>query len=278
MLKNYDGYPVAVTEKNPSGPRLIVLLHGFGASTFSWRTVIDELAELGHVIAYDRPGFGVTPLVERTPTDDPYSLAGQVRLLGKLVEAESAGRPVVLVGHSAGALVATQFVLENPEVASALVLESPAIWRKPPVPTAMASAMRRPALEKLGDRLLGSFDKAGMKILTDSFFDTANLTQEIIDGYRAPMNRPEWRIALWRFMTADQTNRVRDQLGELNLPVFVISGEADRIVKVEDTFRVAERIPGHRIYLVPKAGHLAHEEQPADFLRVAKKYITGATS
>lgn len=125
MLKNYDGYPVAVTEKNPSGPRLIVLLHGFGASTFSWRTVIDELAELGHVIAYDRPGFGVTPLVERTPTDDPYSLAGQVRLLGKLVEAESAGRPVVLVGHSAGALVATQFVLENPEVASALVLESP---------------------------------------------------------------------------------------------------------------------------------------------------------
>ena len=37
-----------------------ILLHGFGASTFSWREVMAPLAEAGQVIAYDRPGFGLT--------------------------------------------------------------------------------------------------------------------------------------------------------------------------------------------------------------------------
>jgi pimeloyl-ACP methyl ester carboxylesterase len=272
MQKTVLGYPVEWLEFNPDGERLIVLLHGFGASTFSWRTVTAKLAELGHVIAYDRPGFGFTPLVERL-NPDPYSLAGQVQLLKAVVEQNAKGRPVVVVGHSAGALVATEFALLHPELVTALVLESPAIWSKPPVPRFAGALMRGAALESLGDRLLKSFAKAGMKILTDSFFDPAKLTDEVVAGYTAPMSRDEWRVALWRFMTADQSNGVRDNLWRLELPVLVITGDHDRIVKVEDTFKVAERITGHSIYLVPNTGHLAHEEDPTDFFRVVTRFI-----
>jgi pimeloyl-ACP methyl ester carboxylesterase len=272
MQKTVLDYPVEWLELNPDGERLIVLLHGFGASTFSWRTVTAQLAELGHVIAYDRPGFGFTPLVERV-NPDPYSLAGQVQLLKAVVEQNAKVRPVVVVGHSAGALVATEFALLHPELVNALVLESPAIWSKPPVPRFAGSLMRGAALERLGDRLLKSFAKAGMKILTDSFFDPAKLTDEVVAGYTAPMSRDEWRVALWRFMTADQSNGVRDNLRRLELPVLVITGDHDRIVKVEDTFKVAERITGHSIYLVPNTGHLAHEEDPTDFLRVVTRFI-----
>ena len=272
MQKTVLGYPVEWLELNPDGERLIVLLHGFGASTFSWRTVTAQLAELGHVIAYDRPGFGFTPLVERV-NPDPYSLAGQVQLLKAVVEQNAKGRPVVVVGHSAGALVATEFALLHPELVNALVLESPAIWSKPPVPRFAGSLLRGAALESLGARLLKSFAKAGMKILTDSFFDPAKLTDEVVAGYTAPMSSDEWRVALWRFMTADQSNGVRDNLWRLELPVLVITGDHDRIVKVEDTFKVAERITGHSIYLVPNTGHLAHEEDPTDFLRVVTRFI-----
>lgn len=274
MLKNYLDYPVETLELNPAGDRLIVLLHGFGASAFSWRTVTEQLSKLGHVIAYDRPGFGSTPLVARAGvTPDPYSLAGQVELLAALVEREAKDRPVVLVGHSAGALVAAEFALRHPGVASALVLESPAIWRKPPVPGGLAKLLRNPRFERRAERLLESFDKAGMKILTDSFFDSAKLTQDIIDGYRAPMNGNDWKRSLWRFMTADQSNAVRQHLADFDLPVFVVTGDHDKIVKVEDTFKVTERIPGHSIYLVPEAGHLAHEERPEDFIRVVRDFI-----
>jgi pimeloyl-ACP methyl ester carboxylesterase len=273
MLESFNGYSVNAEEFNPTGERFIVLLHGFGASTFSWRTVTNELSKLGHVYAYDRPGFGFTPLAERTKQQDPYSLASQVDLLGQIIERKAKGRAVIVVGHSAGALVATEFVLRNPSVVSALILESPAVWRTPPVPDWLGKALRSPRLEKRGERLLEGFSQSGMKILTSSFFDRAKLTDAVIDGYKSPMQNIDWKVALWRFMTASQKNEIRSNLWRLELPTLVITGDHDRIVKVEDTFKVAERISGHSIYLVPNTGHLAHEEDPQDFLRVTKRFI-----
>jgi len=274
VLKTYLDYPIDMAEDNRDGSRLIVLLHGFGASTFSWQPVFESLASSGHVIAYDRPGFGFTPLVNRSlGQHDPYSLQGQVDLLGAIIEAEAKGRPVILIGHSAGALVATEFVLRNPGVIDGLILESPAVWRRPPVPNGLAKLLRRPVLEGLGQRLLASFEKAGMRILESSYFHPDKLTAETIAGYRAPMNSPDWKLSLWRFMTADQGNKVRSNLWRLELPVFVITGDHDKIVKVEDTLKVTERIAGHSIYLVPDAGHLAHEEQSDDFMRVVARFI-----
>ena len=273
MLETLNGYSISVQEFNPDGERFIVLLHGFGASTFSWRTVTDELSKLGHVFAYDRPGFGFTPLVDRNKTRDPYSLAGQVELLGTVIAAKAKGRPVIVVGHSAGALVATEYVLRNPAVVSALVLESPAVWRTPPVPGWLGKALRRPSLEKRGEKLLEGFANSGMKILRSSFFDQAKLTEDVVAGYTAPMQNGSWKVSLWRFMTASQKNKVRENLWRIDIPTFVITGDHDEIVKVEDTFKVAERILGHSIYLVPNTGHLAHEEAPEDFLRVTKRFI-----
>jgi len=273
MLQTINGLQVNVDEFNKNGERFIVLLHGFGASVFSWRTVTQDLARLGHVFAYDRHGFGNTPLAERGPANDPYSLGAQVKLLGSIIRDQAKGRPVVLVSHSAGALVATEFVLRNPDVVSALVLESPAVWRKPPIAPAIGRLLRNPRFESRAEKLLEGFAKSGMKILTSSFFDKAKLTQDVVDGYTAPMARPEWKLALWRFMTASQTNDVRANLWRIEIPTLIITGDHDTIVKVEDTFKVAERILGHSIYLVPNTGHLAHEEDPADFLRVTKRFI-----
>jgi pimeloyl-ACP methyl ester carboxylesterase len=273
MQTQIGAYPVELIEFNPQGERLIVLLHGFGASTFSWRTVTAELSELGHVVAYDRPGFGRTPVVKRAGQDDPYSLSGQVELLKTLVEIHANNRPVVVVGHSAGALVATEFALRYPESLSCLVLESPAVWRKPPIPGWLGSVLRRGGLENLGQRLLEGFSKAGMKILRDSFYDPAKLTQDVIDGYTEPMQNPDWKLSLWRFMAASQANEVRKNLWRIEMPVLVITGDHDKIVKVEDTFKVAERLLCHSIYLVPNTGHLAHEEDPKDFLRVVSRFI-----
>jgi pimeloyl-ACP methyl ester carboxylesterase len=273
MQTQTGAYPVEFIEFNPEGERLIVLLHGFGASTFSWRTVTSELSELGHVVAYDRPGFGKTPVVARSKQNDPYSLAGQVQLLKTVIETRARNRPVVVVGHSAGALVATEFALRYPELVTCLVLESPAVWRTPPVPSWLGGALRNRALENRAQRMLEGFSKAGMKILRDSFYDPAKLTQDVIDGYTEPMNNPDWKLSLWRFMTASQKNEVRTNLWRIEMPVLVITGDHDKIVKVEDTFKVAERLLCHSIYLVPNTGHLAHEEDPKDFLRVVNRFI-----
>lgn len=276
MLTQEFGYPIEFSEANPQAGNLVVLLHGFGASSFSWRGMFQRFAVEHHVISYDRPGFGFTPLVSNGLSPDPYSLDGQVYLLRQILTARANGRPMVLVGHSAGGLLAAEYALRYPGEITALVLESPAIWRKPPPIALLAKLARAPWIEAWGSRRLKGFEKLGMRILSDSFSDTGKLTQATGDGYRAPMTLPDWTTRLWRFITASQRNQVRSNLWRLDTPTFVVSGDSDRIVKVEDTFRVAERIPGHSIYLVPNCGHIAHEEQPDDFWRVVSGFLSKA--
>jgi len=127
----------------------------------------------------------------------------------------------------------------------------------------------------LGIRLIGGFAKIGHKILEDSFWDKTKLTEAVIRGYERPMDNPDWKIGLWEFLKASKSTDVQRRLGEISIPTFVITGQHDAIVKVEQTMKVAERIPGHRIYLVPQAGHLAHEEQPRDFIRVLTNWLNG---
>jgi pimeloyl-ACP methyl ester carboxylesterase len=84
-----------------TGQPFIILLHGFGASLFSWREVLPSLAEYGTVIAYDRPAFGLTERPLTWEGDNPYSPAAQVELLVGLMDALDIER-AILVGNSAG--------------------------------------------------------------------------------------------------------------------------------------------------------------------------------
>ncbi|GAU42581.1 hypothetical protein TSUD_302970 [Trifolium subterraneum] len=113
----------------------MILLHGFGASVFSWNKVMKPLAEAtcSKVLAFDRPAFGLTSRVSLSSgTGDAkpinaYSMAFSVLAtlhFFDLLKAEKA----ILVGHSAGSLVAVNTYFEAPERVAALILIAPAIF------------------------------------------------------------------------------------------------------------------------------------------------------
>ena len=266
------GYRVNLVRTNPKGGALIVLLHGFGAGVFSWQGAIESLSELGEVVAYDRPGFGQTPFPDASLKPNPYGLNGQLELLGAVIEKHRNGRPVVVVGHSAGGQIAAEFAVRNSGVIDLLILEDPVILRAGP-PAFVTSLFRAKLFDRLGPRLMQGFKAAGNKLLFDSFYDKTKITQEIKDAYQQPSSRENWPAAFFEFVRAPKTATIQKRLGELGLPVFVISGDHDKIVAVENTFKVTEQIAGHRIYLVPDCGHIPHQEQPEDFLRVVKNFI-----
>lgn len=261
-------------ERNPQGTRLIVLLHGFGASTFSWLSVLDSLSALGHVVAYDRTGFGFTDKPKVWTGTNPYSIAGQTELLTEIIAHFGKGRQIVLIGHSSGGQLAAHFALLHPKMVSGLILESPAIFNDGAA--RFTSALGKlPFFDRIGLGLVGGFAKIGQRILEDSFYDKTKLTESIIRGYERPMDDPDWKLGLWEFMKSDKSTNLKRRLSEISLPTFVITGQYDQIVRVEQTMKVAEKIPGHRIYLVPDAGHLAHEERPDEFIRVVSNWIKG---
>ena len=95
----------------PVGDTALVLVHSFGGGAFSWRHVMQPLADASGlpVLAFDRPGFGLTarpPLPPGTPPEaNPYALKAQAVLVLRLC-AVLGLRRVALVGHADGALLA----------------------------------------------------------------------------------------------------------------------------------------------------------------------------
>ncbi|KAL1187879.1 hypothetical protein V5N11_015839 [Cardamine amara subsp. amara] len=116
----------------------MILLHGFGASVFSWNRVMKPLARLvrSKVLAFDRPAFGLTsrilhPFSGSTTNDakpfNPYSMVYSVLTTLYFIDVLAAEKSI-LVGHSAGCLVAVDSYFEAPERVAALILVAPAIF------------------------------------------------------------------------------------------------------------------------------------------------------
>lgn len=108
----------------------MILLHGFGASVFSWDLVMKPLARIlrSRVLAFDRPAFGLTSRVflKDTSVPNPYSMAFSVLATVSFIEMLGMGK-AILLGHSAGCLVAVNTYFEAPEKVAALILVAPAI-------------------------------------------------------------------------------------------------------------------------------------------------------
>ncbi|KAL5734544.1 hypothetical protein ACOSP7_032405 [Xanthoceras sorbifolium] len=117
----------------------MILLHGFGASVFSWSRVMKPLAEVtgSKILAFDRPAFGLTSRLlsfhHSSPDSEdnkkalnPYSMAFSVLATLYFIDFLAAEK-AILVGHSAGSLVAVNSYFEAPERVAALILVAPAI-------------------------------------------------------------------------------------------------------------------------------------------------------
>jgi len=88
------------------GQPILVLLHGFDASIFSWREVKEPLGKLGRVIAFDRPAFGLAarPIPGECQGDTPYSPEAQADLTVELMDHLGVEK-AVLVGNSASGTI-----------------------------------------------------------------------------------------------------------------------------------------------------------------------------
>jgi pimeloyl-ACP methyl ester carboxylesterase len=98
-----------------ASPTVILESGAFGTSA-DWDLVLDDLAKGGRVCAYDRAGVGASPA--RAGPEDVMSIA---RELAGLLDAQGETRPVILVGHSNGALYAETFAALWPQRVAGLV-------------------------------------------------------------------------------------------------------------------------------------------------------------
>lgn len=249
------------------GECVVILLHGFGASAFSWRETLDDLSARCTVIAFDRPAFGLTerPTRGEWRDENPYTLtaaADQTIALMDALEIERA----ILVGHSAGGTVATIAASRYPERVRGLVLEAPAIYTQGGVPQWIRPVLATPQARRIGPLLLRRqlAGDAGEEFIRAAWADPSAVTEETLEGYRRPLRVADWDRALWEFTIAPRTADPVAALGSLTMPTLVIAGEQDTYVPYEQSARLAEELR-IRFVTFEDAGHIPHEEHPARF-------------
>ena len=129
-------------------------------------------------------------------------------------------------------------------------------------------------MQHLGPLFVRSIQQSGLDIIRQAWHDPSKITQETWDGYTKPLKADNWDRALWGFTMASHDTGLLQHLQDFHLPILVISGEDDRLVPTAGTIKLAGELPGARLVIIPDAGHVPHEEQPAAFMQAVGDFIT----
>ncbi len=238
---------------------VILLLHGTGAATHSWRDVLPRLAERFTVVAPDLPGHGFSsPLTSPTLPAMAAAVAALTTELGLV--------PALIVGHSAGAALALKLGLARPVPVVAFngaLLPFPGmaaaifptlarlLFVNPVVPALFAWQARSPgAAERLLASTGSTLDPAGAALYARLF-----RRSDHVAGALAMM--ANWDLAA---LAADYP--------KLTSPLWLAYGDRDTTVPPQVSRDVAARVPQAELLAMPGLGHLAHEEDPAGAARI----------
>jgi pimeloyl-ACP methyl ester carboxylesterase len=269
-----DGIDIHFQERDTDDKTLFVLLHGFGSSTYSWQKIIDPLSEYGSVLAYDRPAFGLTERV--IPFEDvpfnPYTADYQPEIVKSFFD-EKQPKKIILIGNSAGGTVAIQTALNYPEKIDALVLVSPAVFGGGGAPKWVKPLLNLPQFKRLGPVFVRTIRDRGLDILELAWFDPEKITETDYENYHKPLSIDKWDTALWEFTKVNGDNDLSTKIGDLKMPVLVITGDNDKIIPVEQSIQVAEAIPQAQLQILPNCGHVPQQECPDEFLEVVDSFL-----
>ena len=233
-----------VTAGDQSSDRLIVLLHGFGASSLTWTKTIDQLAADSFVVAYDRAAFGFTERPTEIGQVNPYSSEGQLLVIDGLVDNFGAGKEVVILGHSAGGALALGYALDYPEKVDQLILEAPAVYGTGGSPSWLNWVFSIPQIDHLGPLAVASIASSGLDLLVESYTDPRMITAEVQASYTAPLKIAGWERAFWEFNKAPRSLNLVERLDDLRAPTLIITGDDDRVVATADSIKLNGDLPG----------------------------------
>jgi pimeloyl-ACP methyl ester carboxylesterase len=247
----------------------VVLLHGFGASSYSWRKVMPGLAKSYRVLAPDFYGFGYT----QRPTDRAkYTREGQAAMVLGLLDALGIQR-AHFVGNSYGGAITLWIASRHPERVRSMVLVDSAA---PTYPDDRRSRLATRPFGGLFLRLVALRPGAVRRALEHSVYDDSIVTPEMVREYYDRLRIEGLATAYYGLTAPIPGPRPRVELAEIDIPALVIWGTEDQLIPVADGRAAAARLPRGEFVALEKTGHLPMEERPEELLRLMKDFLARA--
>ena len=254
------------------GTKLAVLLHGFPESNHSWRFQIPLLVKLGYEVwAPNLRGYGNSA---KPPHMRDYAIEHLMEDVAQLIDQASNGRPVTLIAHDWGAIIAWAFAASSLRPLERLVILNV------PHPARMAEGLRTwQQIKKswyifffqlpwLPEKLLAA---AGAKAIGRAFsalaMDQTNFGPEILQIYRDNALIPGALTAMVNYyraaaQTPGLANFSRDKVTPIRVPTLMIWGEEDLALGVELTDGYEGLVEDLTLIRLKGVGHWVQQEAP----------------
>lgn len=257
----------------------LVLLHGTGASTHSWADLIEPLTEFACVVNVDLPGHGFT----RGATPSMLTLPGMAHALDNLLRTMKISGDVVFVGHSAGAPLAIEWVLNHAKAPG-----KPTGGTEAPAPNIQHIIGLNPSLvppPSLYTSLLGPMvapiaTSSPMTGMLTFIAANTGMVDQLLDstGSKIPApHRERYKFLFSQnahvqgamgFMAGADLPSILERGKRLTVPMSFLIGKQDSWVKEAPLKEViAASFPKAKV-MTWEGGHLIHEERPKDVARL----------
>jgi pimeloyl-ACP methyl ester carboxylesterase len=255
------GLKIAYQESGRGFP--LVLLHGGGEDSRTWRWQIDGLGDEFTVLAWDAPGCG-----RSSDVPESWRMPDYADALARWLEAVGVSRAHIL-GLSWGSSLALEFYRRSPEVPASLILAGAyAGWAGslPPeeVAARLESVLAAVGLprEQLRAGWPGFLSSAAPRQLVDEL-------AEIWADNAGGIHPGGFRAMAHSMAEAD----LRGALPGIKVPALLVYGALDRRAPPEVAYGLYTRIPSTRLVFIPGVGHLVNAEAPNEFNALVRQFI-----
>jgi pimeloyl-ACP methyl ester carboxylesterase len=266
---NVDGARVHYQEFGNSVEPPMILIHGFTASVYVWKTVAPMLAEAGfRVIAVDLLGFGYS----EKPRWFDYSIQSQARMISRLMNRLGIGRASV-VGNSYGGAVALTLTLDYPEAVDKLVLVDPVTNDEPKDHPLLRLASMRGIGELITPFIADS--KFFMRHRMRGTIAKANhhlITEERMAAVRRPLNSAEGYRSLLATSRNWNAKRIEQDAHLIKQPTLLIWGDQDNVIPIKGGYKLRQEIPNSRLVVLTDCGHVPPEEKSELFTDLVTEF------
>ena len=252
--EDVGGLALNVRTLGADGPSL-VLLHGLGVSGAVWQGIGRLFGTFARLVAPDLRGHGESdkPSAGYLPRDYVGDIAALV--------AHEPSRPLAIIGHSLGAVVAAQLAAERPELMSKVILVDPPFDPgRPRDHIAIVEKLRHDGPGALEAELMRR--EPGMGDLYAKAI--ATLYRTAADGAFQAMLRSEPGFPA-----------VVSALGNVKVEAAIVAADPslDAALGAEAAERVAGLLPHGRLVTIPGARHAVHASKPREFARVVREFL-----
>jgi pimeloyl-ACP methyl ester carboxylesterase len=227
----------------------VIFIHGAAGSKMFWKEQVDGLTDCCNTIAVDLPGHG-DDFGSGLDTVDGYADAVE-----RFIEAAGIASPVIC-GLSMGGAIVQKLLLDGKiEYKAGIIVNSGARLKVMPAIFELIETNYSGYVSSLP--VMGASDKCDKSKLTDIIADAEN-------------SRPE--ISFGDF-TACNSFDVTERLGEIKVPLLVLTAEEDRLSPVKYGKLIHERVPGSLFKTISGAGHFSPVEKPDEVNDTIRKFL-----